>query len=56
MKPADEKVKHKLYNGQDIRSSPREFRIRKVWRIRVDITFPEGNGRDRIEEYLDRRA
>ncbi len=47
-----ERVKHESYRGHDIRSSPREFPGHK-WKIRLDITFPHGNGRETLEEYLD---
>ena len=51
--PMDERVLHELYKGQDVRSCPYEF-LQK-WKVRLDITFPNGDGRKTIGEYLDKK-
>ena len=37
-----EHVRHEMYKGCDIRSSPRE--VTNGWKIRLDITFPKWEG------------
>jgi hypothetical protein len=49
----DERVLHETYKGQDIRCCPYEF-LQK-WKVRLDITFPNGDGRKTIGEYLDKK-
>ena len=52
-KPMDERVLHEPYKGQNIRSCPYEFL--HMWKVRLDITFPNGAGRKTIGEYLDKK-
>jgi hypothetical protein len=47
-----EHIQHEQYKGHEIRSSPYEFQ--KKWKVRLDITFPNGNGSETIREYLDK--